>query len=278
MNINWNQPVGLLLQKLWVGMAGSARSKIHFGILQRAHYAYGLLRAADLAAAGGHRQVTVCEFGVAQGNGLLNMIRLAEAIRAETGMEFKIAGFDSGEGLPKPEGCKDHPEMWSQGDFPMVNRDQLLQTIGGRAKVVFGDIAQTAPAFVAELTPSAPLGFAAIDVDLYTSAKQSLECLRGPPECYNPAVSIYLDDVGTIFSNRWCGELAAVDEFNASNELRKIDRDRSLPGTRPGKVQWWYDRMYVAHLFDHRARTQGYDAWSPDSARREAFEKFVLRS
>ena len=277
MNVNWNQPLGLMAHKLWVNMFGSTRDKIYWGLLQRACYAYGMLRAADLAAIGGRQKVTVCEFGVAAGKGLLNMIQLADLIRADTGVEFRIVGFDSGEGLPELKGCKDHPEIWNCGDFPMANRQQLQEAIAGRAEMVFGDIARTAPAFAANLSPSAPLGFAAIDVDLYSSAVSCLESLRGAPDGYTPAVSLYLDDVGVFFSNRWCGELAAVEEFSAANEFRKIDRDRSLPGNRPGKYQWWYDRMRVCHILDHQARTQGRDVWATDPARREALEKRFLQ-
>jgi hypothetical protein len=94
-----------------------------------------------------------------------------------------------------------------------------------------------------------------VDVDIYSSAKYALGCLRGSGDLYNPAVSVYLDDVATFFSNRWCGELAAVEEFNLENQLRKIDTDRTLPGRRPKQDQNWYQRMHVCHILDHEART-----------------------
>jgi hypothetical protein len=67
---------------------------------------------------------------------------------------------------------------------------------------------------------------------------------------------MYFDDVGDFFSNRWCGELAAIEEFNAEALPRKIDQDRSLRYRRLPYVPW-YDHMYVCHILDHEARTQG---------------------
>jgi hypothetical protein len=36
--------------------------------------------------------------------------------------------------------------------------------------------------------------------------------------------------------------------------MRKIDRDRSLPGHRPSKAESWYSAMFVCHIFDHEMR------------------------
>src|SRR5262245_28178983 len=108
-----------------ISRSGTPRQKERLGLLFRPNYAYGLFRAADMAQLVGKSRVTVCEFGVATGNGLINLIELAEPISKETGIGFRIVGFDSGEGLLELEGYKDHPELWSPGDFAMVNRDQL---------------------------------------------------------------------------------------------------------------------------------------------------------
>ena len=102
-----------------------------WGLVPRVNYAYGILRAADLARFMGKTRATVCEFGVATGNGLLNMIKLAELVRAETGVEIRVIGLDTGEGLPSVDGYKDHPEIWSVSDFKMTNKEDLLRRIGG---------------------------------------------------------------------------------------------------------------------------------------------------
>jgi hypothetical protein len=231
---------------------GTIRQKEQMGLLERPAYAYGLFHAADLARYLGKRRVTVCEFGVATGNGLLALINLAAKISPETGIDFRIVGFDTGAGLPRICGYADHPELWSEGDFPMIDRQALVQRIDGRAELIFGDIEDTVSNFMASLTPEAPLGFAAIDVDIYTGAKSALRCLQGAPELYLPAISMYFDDVTFFFANRWCGELRAIEEFNHLGEFRKIDRDYSIAAKRQSPLNMY---MYVFHVLDHEFRS-----------------------
>ena len=157
-------------------------------------------------------------------------------------MQFRVVGFDTGSGLPSVTGYKEHPEIWSSGDFTLVDSEKLKARIGTRAELVLGDIRDSIGGFLKSLSPDAPLGFISVDVDLHSAAEASLKSLTGSPERYLPAVSVYLDDVAFYFANRWCGELAAIDEFNASHEFRKIDIDRTLPGKRPVKYARWYPR------------------------------------
>jgi len=250
------EPPARVLRRRDVKRRGTFREKEAYGVVDFPAYAYGLLKAADLARFAGKNKATVCEFGVATGNGLLNMVSLAEAVRAETGVDLRIVGFDAGEGLPTIDGFRDHPELWSVGDFRMTNRQELERRVDGRAELIFGDIKDTIDPFVAGLDPSAPLGFISIDVDVYSGAKSALRCLLGRSELYPPAVSVYCDDVQFFFANRWCGELRAIDEFNEENEKRKIDQDRSLPGRRAELNAPWYRAMFVAHVLDHELRTQ----------------------
>ncbi|HXN41410.1 MAG TPA: hypothetical protein VN918_06450 [Myxococcaceae bacterium] len=250
------EPPAKVLRRRDVKRRGTFREKEAYGVVGSPAYAYGLLKAADLARFAGKNKTTVCEFGVATGNGLLSMVSIAEAIRAETGVEFRIVGFDAGEGLPTIDGFRDHPELWSVGDFRMTNRKELERRVDGRAELIFGDIKDTIDPFVAGLDESAPIGFISIDVDVYSGSKSALRCLLGRPELYTPAVSMYCDDVQFFFANRWCGELLAIDEFNEENEKRKIDQDRSLPGRRAEINAPWYRAMFVAHILDHEMRTR----------------------
>jgi hypothetical protein len=213
-----------------------------------------MLRAADIAKYFGKKCVTVIEFGVASGAGLINMISLASAIEKETGVELRIVGFDTGQGLPTVEGYKDHPELWNSGDFAMEDRDDLLRKLDGRAEIIWGNIADTIGPFTDTIDPASPLGFISIDVDIYSATKSALKCLSSRPETYNPAISMYFDDVSFFFANDWAGELLAINEFNHAYELRKIGRDRSLPGHRHAKAATWYSAMYVCHILDHEAR------------------------
>jgi hypothetical protein len=241
-------------EKRWVARSGDLRMRERYGLVDRPSYAYGMLRAADVAKYFGKQSVTVVEFGVASGHGLLNMIELAGVIERETGVEFRVLGFDTGAGLPELIGYRDQPELWRGGDFAMEDRDALMRKIGGRAEIVWGDIADTIGAFTETLSPGAPLGFVSVDVDIYTATKAALRCLTGSPEAYLPAVSMYFDDVSFFFANRWAGELAAIEEFNVEHDLRKIDLDRSLPGSRRTSSSAWYRNMYACHVLDHDGR------------------------
>jgi len=249
----WNRLLG---EDSWIDRHGTFRDRERFGLIRRPNYIYGMLRAADCAKYFGKTRVTAIEFGVASGAGLLNMADLAQLIQAETGIEFRIVGFDTGRGLPRVQGYRDHPEIWNPGDFAMEDRDALSRKLAGRAEIIWGDIADTVDGFTAAIDPEAPVGFVSIDVDIYSATQSALRCLTGRPEQYSPAVSMYFDDVGFFFANEWCGELAAIAEFNVEHEMRKIGSDRSLPGHRPKKADGWYSSMYVCHVLDHKARQE----------------------
>jgi|SRR5580704_1072818 hypothetical protein len=246
-------PLGYMSQRAKVKRQGGFREKEAYGLISRPNYAYGILRAADLARFLGKRAVTVCEFGVATGDGLMNMVELADQVKKETGVEVRVVGLDTGEGLPAVEDYRDHPELWSTGDFAMTNKEELRKRVAGRAELIFGDIKDTVDGFVDSLDESAPLGFVAIDVDIYSGTKSALRALTGRPELYTPAISMYFDDVRFFFANRWCGELRAIEEFNEENSMRKIDEDRSL-GHRPSRNDPWYGSMFVGHILDHETR------------------------
>ncbi|MBM2814314.1 MAG: hypothetical protein HW421_1076 [Ignavibacteria bacterium] len=241
--------------KIFVKIFGNARQKELLGILKRPHYAYSLFRAADIAIYFGKNKTTIAEFGVASGDGLMNLIELSEIVTEATGVEFRIFGLDSGQGIPNIESYKDHPEMWIAGDFRMSDKEQLLKKINDRAELIIGDIKDTVDIFVSKLSTDAPLGFISIDTDVYTGAKHALRCLTSDVGFYNPAVTIYFDDVNFYFANRWCGELAAIEEFNSEQQFRKIDKDRTCPGSRPFHDLVWYENMYIAHILDHPRRT-----------------------
>ena len=248
----WTMALG---ERSWGSRTGDFRTRERYGLVGRPNYAYGMLRAADTARYFGHDQVTIVEFGVASGAGLINMSDLAGLISQETGVSFKIYGFDTGAGLPELRGPKDHPEIWNAGDFTMEDRATLERRLAGRATIIWGDIEQTIGPFVRELNPQVPVGFVSVDVDIYSATMSALKLFDGDVLNYLPAVSMYFDDVGFFFANHWAGELAAINEFNEAHALRKIDRDRSLPSDRrPGGPRSWYGHMYACHLLDHPRR------------------------
>lgn len=249
------EPLHLNLLSLPVAAFGSYRSKVAFDLVVRQQYAFPILWAADSARWHGYEKVTLVELGVASGAGLLNMCRIAERTTKATGIEFDIVGFDSGHGMPPAIDYRDNPEHFQAGDFPMIDFDGLQRALPSNAKLIIGDVADTAAAFADTLTPDAPLGFVAVDVDYYSAAKAALPILCGDPTSYLPMLAVYLDDIGVEGSSPWSGELLAVAEFNDEHELRKIAPFTMLRSQRIFKNTQWIDRMYAAHIHDHPLRS-----------------------
>lgn len=248
------EPIHLNMLSVIVAACGSYRAKVDFDLVVRQQYAFPILYAADAAKQYGHKAVTIIEFGVAGGAGLLNMCRIAERTQRATGIEFRVIGFDTGKGMPPPLDYRDLPESFQAGDFPM-DAPRLRQALPGFAELILGDIADTVPEFLRSLDGEAPIGFVAMDVDYYSSAKKALSVLSGSPNSYLPIVPVYLDDIGVDGSNPWTGELLAVDEFNRDNKLRKIAPFTLLRSRRIFKNTQWIDRMFAAHIHDHALRS-----------------------
>lgn len=248
------EPVHLNLLALFVAVFGTTRAKIAFDVLVRQQHAFGLLDAADAARERGLSRVTVVELGVGSGTGLLNICDLAKRIEAVTGVGFDIVGFDTGEGLPPPTDHRDHPELYREGWYP-VDRAALERALPGNASVIYGDLRDTIDDFVHTLTPASPLGFAALDVDYYSSSQHALRLFLGAASCYLPTVCVYVDDVHERTHTRFAGELLAIDEFNAEHDLRKLDADRGLMYHRVFKHAEWLQHMFKLHVFDHPERS-----------------------
>jgi hypothetical protein len=247
------EPLHLNVMSLFVALFGSYRARVAWDLVVRQQYAFPILYAADAAKKYGYTSITIVELGVAGGAGLLNMCRIAEGTRHATGVDVRVVGFDTGKGMPAAVDYRDLPEHFQQGDFPM-DFAKLRAALPPFAKLIIGDVGETVPAFVNELSAKSPLGFVAIDVDYYSSAKASLPILAGAPDAYLPLVPVYLDDIGVDGSNPWTGELLAVGEFNAENANRKIAPFTLLRSRRIFKNTQWIDRMFAAHIHDHPLR------------------------
>jgi len=202
--------------------------------------------AASLAAALGQRRVAVIEFGVAGGNGLLELERVAGWVERRSGVGIDVYGFDTGRGLPQPQDYRDLPNLWSEGHFPM-DHEQLRSCLG-RAELELGPVAETVPRFL-ESGP-APIGFVSFDLDLYSSTVDAFRIFESPPERLLPRVTCYFDDIIGFSHGDFAGERLAISEFNQTHEDRKISQ---LYGLRYVLLQekWWTEMMYMFHLFDH---------------------------
>ena len=251
-----SEPLHLNLLSAFIAGFGSYRQKIAFDLVVRQQHAYGLLKAADKAKSMGVKTVSVLEFGVATGAGLMNMERIARRITKESGISFKLYGFDSGQGMPPARDYRDHPDLYQQGDFPM-NIDALKSSLDKNTQLIIGDISDTVGEFLQNFSSNdAPIGFVSIDVDYYHSAKQVLKVFEGKPEQYLPITTVYLDDINFDVHNSYCGELLAVREFNEEQEYRKIEFHPFLENSRIFRKANWIKHIYQLHVLDHPTRYQ----------------------
>lgn len=250
----FSEPLHLNLMALFVAAFGSVRAKIFFDLYIRQQHAFGLLTAADDALTCGSKNVTAIEFGVANGAGLLNICSLAEKITKATGITFNIFGFDNLSGMPPLRDYRDHPELYQPGWYPMQAPDLLRAELPSNAQLILGDLASTVPAFLAAPPADSPIGFVSLDVDYYWSAVEALKLFTGPAELYLPRVTLYVDDVYSVAHNPWCGEWAAINDFNSSNPMRKISSFNFLRENRLFKHARWLSHMYTFHVLDHPIR------------------------
>src|SRR6266567_7010704 len=128
-------------QKLWKKFpVGELDIRIKYDIFDRPEYAYGVYHAARLARGTGVTRLSVIEFGVAGGAGLLALERIAEQVGRFFRIDIDVLGFDSGVGLPRPpDDYRDHPYLWDEGYFRMD--ENLLRSKLRSAKLILGDVA-----------------------------------------------------------------------------------------------------------------------------------------
>ncbi|MBB6252684.1 hypothetical protein [Nitrospirillum iridis] len=245
------EPLHLNIASLAVILFGSFRSKVAFDLVLRPQYAFGLLRAADMAAEQGIPEIACLEFGVASGAGLMNMAHIAARVTAATGVRIQIHGFDSGHGMPAPQDHRDHPELYAEGDFPM-DVGALRRGLPANATLHLGALNETIPSYLK--AASVPIGFAALDVDYYSSTVEALKVFDGPADLYLPAVVLHVDDIHLWSHHPWGGELLAIAEFNKSRPLRKIAPMAFLRSKRLFKNAAWIDHIFALHVLDHEVR------------------------
>jgi hypothetical protein len=249
----FSEPLHMNFLSLFVLLLGNLRQKIDFDLIIRQNHAYGLLNVADQAKQLGYKRISVFEFGVAAGAGLLNLQAIAKKVTAFTGVGFDIYGFDGGTGMPPPKSYKDHPELYQTGDFPM-NFTKLSEKLEKNTQLIIGPIAESIGKLARIDFSDAPIAFISLDVDYYSSSVDALNLLKYEASNYLPRVVIYLDDVEELFHNSFCGEQAAVNEFTSQHPLRPIEKHPFLRGKRLFKNARWIDHIYQCHVLDHPMR------------------------
>jgi hypothetical protein len=247
-------PFRLLAKQILRIWPASIRLKAEWDAINRPNYLAGVLAGADQAGRENISEISVIEFGVAGGQGLVALQEIADAVEKETKVRISVYGFDTGQGLPEMTGDqRDHPDRWVAGDYRMDER-ALRARLSKDTVLVLGEVKDTVAHFVRDIQRS-PLGFIAIDVDLYSSTRDALQVLSLPGKRMLLHVPMYFDDVKRIFNHRFAGELLAIEEFNTTNEKVKIDRWRGITDGRAFPESDWLDRMYVAHDLEAISRT-----------------------
>jgi hypothetical protein len=213
-------------------------------------YVWAALQGVHLAVALGMPRVSLVEFGVARGAGLLALDQIALRLEHAYGIGVDVYGFDTGRGLPPPTDYRDLPNLFIDQEFAMVDHEALAKQLS-RAKLVLGLVETTVPKFI-ESKP-APVAFVSVDLDYYSSSLAALRLFESDYDLLLPRVYTYFDDLlGWTFCD-YTGERLAISEFNEQHLDRKICL---IPGLRhfvPAKYAdaLWVDSLYLTHLFGH---------------------------
>ncbi len=227
---------------------GTFKFRMNLGALRRNHYAYICYNAALLGKKLGYKKISVIEYGVAKGSGLLSLEKYSLEIEKMLDIEIDVYGFDTGEGLPKPIDYRDLQYHWKAGFFSM-NKEELKNKLK-KAKLIIGDIEKTSKIFIKEHNPS-PIGAVIHDFDFYSSTKNALNMMKGNDKFFLPRVFSYFDDIiGSEIElyNDYTGERLAINEFNSVSDNIKISPAYHLL-SRP-KLNW-YDQIRIIHFFSH---------------------------
>jgi hypothetical protein len=211
----------------------------------RPQYAYCIIEAAKMAKDMGLEAISIIEFGVAGGNGLVNIEGHVREVEKEFGVKCEIYGFDSAEGMPSSSDYRDVLYMWGEGFYKM-DREALERRLT-TAKLVIGDVNDTAKSFFDDHTP-APIGCIFFDVDYYSSTLAAFEIFNTTSENRLPRVACHFDDISG--TNKFLGELCAIEQFNDTHESTKIAPLHMLSELRRVAMPWNKEIFYF-HDFDH---------------------------
>lgn len=215
------------------------------------HYAWGVLQGLALAKALGTSRVSVAEFDVAGGAGLVALEQISAIAGPAFGIDIDVYGFDAGTGLPNLDDYRDAPNLFTPRSFPMD--EEKLRSRLSRAHLLLGDVGLTVQQY-AEVSPRpAPLAFVAFDLDLYSSTRRALRIFDAVHGAFLPRVYCYFDDTLGLTYNEHGGVLLAIREFNNDHDDRKISQIRGLRYyvSRQFQNSYWTESLYLFHDFQH---------------------------
>lgn len=227
----------------------SFKTKVKLKMISRPHYAYCIFNACQLASKLGLKSISVVEFGVATGNGLVCIEEIAADLERLFDINIEIYGFDSSQGLPKPKDYRDLPYHWKEGFFKM-DYEKLKNKLR-KTKLIIGDLKYTSKTFFKKYSP-APIGAIFHDLDFYSSTKIALNLFKEKNGFFLPRIFNYFDDiVGTEVElyNDYTGERLAINEFNEENNDIKISPCYNLICQK--NTFYWYHQIFITHIFKH---------------------------
>ena len=263
-----SEPLHLNFFSLFVKLFGNYEKQIEWDLILKQQHSYGIMKAAKLAKELKIDSMTVIEFGVANGTGLINIQSICKKITKLLDIKFNIYGFDNLVGLPKPEGFKDHPDLYQESDYPLQDIEKLKNRLNENTKLIIGDVKDTVPEFKKNDFKNSPIGFVSFDLDYYSSTKNALDILNIESENLLPIIDIYFDDISDYKHNSKCGQYLAIDEFNKNQALRLLEQHKFLRKKRIFQRAKWIDHMYQLHVLDHKEKN------SSDKRKRKILENF----
>lgn len=165
---------------------------------------------------------TYYEFGVGRGRTMARYLRALKLYCEVAELDpysYRIFAFDSFEGLPAKQSPRDDSPLWRPGLFS-TTLDETRTRIGSQIDLGHGTVRFIKGFFEHSLTPALaeelskhPPAIVTIDVDYYSSTKTVLDWIIPftPSGCL-----FYFDDIWGFYGHPEMGELAAINQLNAS--------------------------------------------------------------
>ena len=227
----------------------------------RPHYETVLYESCKVAKKLGHDDLCVLELGVADGNGILSLIKYKRIIENELNVKIKVYGFDLGTGLPEIKKKEDLPFFWKQGDYKSGGFEKLNNI--NDVKIYQGDIKNTILDFAnSNISKIACIFF---DLDLYSSTESFLSNINNLEKYLLPRTLCYFDDlyVADNCVDNTNGELLAIAEFNKQNSNFQLGKP--IDHLNDFKFPLAKGQLYTLHNFKNEQYNQYIGIYSSDS-------------